>query len=355
MGHSDVDKLKDGTLLDYLCVDEFIKDMVAARALTSAFELAVIDMLSSDVQVPYDVLAQEIRAPQGGLKLLLRLLENAGVLEKIGEQYRLTARFNAALQYRDLLLAKLDFAHIAAHDFIDIFTVLIADPVEFMKRAGMFRFFNYGNALVSTPENQNLTARWMRITTMLTRYEAQVCFALHPVGAYRRMLDVGGNSGEFALQACRANPDLAATVFDLPVVCDVGSNHLRSEPEAGRIHFIKGNARMDALPGGNDLITFKSMLHDWPDEEARGFLRKACQALEPGGTLLIFERGPFEIGEAGLPYSIIPFLLFAHTFRSPDLYVECLAEGGLSNISVTWIDLEMPFFLVTGSKSDLSG
>lgn len=350
-----MEELKDGTLLHYLCVDEFITDMVAARALSSAFELAVIDTLASGSLATYDGLAQEIRAPQAGLKLLLRLLENAGVLEKTNEQYRLTDRFSDALQYRDLLLAKLDFAHIASHDFIHLFSVLIADPVEFMKRAGMFRLFNYGNALVSTPESRNLTARWVRITTMLTRYEAQVCFALHPVGAYRRMLDVGGNSGEFALQACRANPGLAATVFDLPVVCDVGSDHIRHEPEAGRIHFSKGNARTDILPEGNDLITFKSMLHDWPDEEARAFLRKACRALEPGGTLLIFERGPFEIGEAGLPYSIIPFLLFAHTFRSPDLYVECLAEGGLSNVSVTWIDLEMPFFLVTGSKSNPRG
>lgn len=348
-------ELNGSTLLDYLCVDEFIKEMVAARALSSAFELAVIDALASGTAATCDVLAQEIRAPQGGLKLLLRLLENTGVLERSDEQYHLTARFSAALRYRDLLLAKLDFAHIASHDFINLFSVLIADPVEFMKRAGMFRLFDYGNALVSTPESQNLTARWVRITTMLTRYEAQVCFALHPVGTYRRMLDVGGNSGEFALQACRVNPDLVATVFDLPVVCDIGSSHLRHEPEAGRIKFIKGNARADVLPEGNDLITFKSMLHDWPDQEVRGFLRKACQALEPGGTLLIFERGPFEIGDAGLPYSIIPFLLFAHTFRSPDLYVECLAEGGLSDISVRWIDLEMPFFIVAGSKSDPRG
>lgn len=348
-------ELNGSTLLDYLCVDEFITEMVAARALTSAFELAVIDTLAAGTPATCDALAQEIRVPKAGLKLLLRLLENTGVLEKTGEQYRLTARFSAALRYRDLLLAKLDFAHIASHDFINLFSVLIADPVEFMKRAGMFRLFDYGNALVSTPESRNLTARWVRITTMLTRYEAQVCFALHPVGAYRRMLDVGGNSGEFALQACRSNPDLVATVFDLPVVCDIGSNHLCHEPEAGRIKFIKGNARADALPEGNDLITFKSMLHDWPDQEVRGFLRTACQALEPGGTLLIFERGPFEIGAAGLPYSIIPFLLFAHTFRSPDLYVECLAEGGLSDISVRWIDLEMPFFIVTGSKSDPRG
>lgn len=56
----------------------------------------------------------------------------------------------------------------------------------------------------------------MTITTRLTRHEALVCMKYHDFGQYRRMLDVGGNSGEFALQVCRRHPDLRATVLDLP-------------------------------------------------------------------------------------------------------------------------------------------
>lgn len=164
------------------------------------------------------------------------------------------------------------------------------------------------------------------------------------------MLDVGGNSGEFALQACRAFPQLRAMVYDLPVVCDVGCDYLRHQPEAERIEFRKGSGRTDLLPQGFDLITFKSMLHDWPDEEARKFIDKACAVLEPGGTLLIFERGPLDVG-AGLSYSSLPIPFFAHTLRLPDLYLECLKGNGFHSIAVQWIALEMPFFLVTERKS----
>lgn len=350
MEHSKREVLEIGKMFDYLCVDGFIKDMVSARALTTAFELRLIDALNASQSAKYDVLKQLIPSTHDGLKLLLRLLTDSGVLENIDGTYRLTPKFTAALQYRDLLLAKLDFAHIAAHDYIDSFSFLIADPLKFMKRSGMFRLFNYGNALESTPENRRLTERWMHITTVLTRYESHACFSLHSFANYRRMLDIGGNSGEFALQACRTCPELQATVFDLPVVCDAGLDHVCNEPESGRINFIKGNARADKLPEGFDLITFKSMLHDWPEEEVRRFLLKACNALESGGSLLIFERGPFEIGEAGLSYSNIPILLFAHTLRSPDLYMKCLAENGFQRITVQWVDLEMPFFLVIGVK-----
>ncbi len=345
-----MERRNDDSMPGYLCVDEFIKDMVAARALTTAFELKLIDFLAFGPPATFDDLKKSVLSTHSGLKLLLKLLVDSGVLETDSDRYLLTPGFSAALEYRDLLLTKLEFSHIAAHDFIDSFSFLTADPLEFMKRAGMFRLFNYGNALENTPENRKQTARWMRITTMLTRYEAPACLSLHNFAQHVRMLDIGGNSGEFALQACRANPELQATVFDLPVVCDIGHDHLRTEPESARIHFVTGNARADDLPAGFDLITFKSMLHDWPDEVVRTLLYKACNALEPGGKLLIFERGPFETGEAGLSYSNIPILLFAHTLRSPDLYIECLEENDFHQIRVQWIDLEMPFFIVTGVK-----
>ena len=80
----------------------------------------------------------------------------------------------------------------------------------------------------------------MRITTLLTRYEAAVCMDHHDFSQYRRMLDVGGNSGEFVLRICRRYPDISAAVFDLPLVCELGQEHVRGTAEADRISFVKG-------------------------------------------------------------------------------------------------------------------
>jgi len=347
MEHSDL----AGTVTDYLRVDDFISDMVTARALTTAFELRLIDALAAGRPATYEALKQVVPSTEQGLKLLLNLLVNGGVLEACAGGYALTIKFNAALRYRDLLLAKLDFAHIAAHDFIDSFSHLTADPLQFMQRSGMFRLFNYANALEYTPEHRRQAERWMRITTLLTRHESAACFSRHGLGKYRRMLDVGGNSGEFALQACRVAPELQATVYDLPLVCDVGADYLKTQPGSDRIVFRKGNARDGEFPGGFDLITFKSMLHDWPEAEARRFIEKACSALEVGGTLLIFERGPFDAGTK-LSYANIPILLFAHTLRAPSLYQECLEALGFQSVEVQWINLDMPFILVTGIKPE---
>ena len=77
---------------------------------------------------------------------------------------------------------------------------------------------------------------------------------------------------------------------------------------------------------------------------------QGARSLESGGTLLIFERGPLEIREGALPYSRLPFLLFAHAFRSPDVYRDQMEEVGFRDIAIQRIDLETPFFLVTGNK-----
>ncbi len=350
MTTSNADRNDNSREFDYLRVDDFLKTLLDARALASAFELGVIDYVLEKQKANFDAIVEKANLDPTGARLLVDLLRANNVIEEDNGEIRLTGQFASALPYRDLLEAKIQFANFAASDLIDLFSFLVASPGEFASRARMFRLFDYGRCVDPTPENYEQTERWMRITTALTKYEAQACMKYHDLGGHRRMLDVGGNSGEFALRICKEYPDIHATVFDLPLVCDIGQEHVRDEPEADRITFIKGNALADDLPGGFDLITFKSTLHDWPEGEARRFLAKARDSLEPGGALLIFERAPVEIGERTLPYSLIPFLHFTHFFRSPAVYVEQLEALGFVEVSVQKIHLEMPFFLVSAVK-----
>ena len=337
-------------VFDYMRVNTFIKDIVNARALGTAFELGLIDLLLINQHSSPDNLIKEIECDGQGLRLLLTLLKGNQVIEECDGEIKLSRQFMKALPYFDLLKAKLDFANFVASDFTNLFTALIKNPGQFSRNARVFDLFGYNRCIDYSPENYRLTKLWMRLTTALTRYEAQACMQYHDFGNHQHILDIGGNSGEFVLQICKKHPRIIATVFDLPVVCDIGQEHIRNEPESERINFIKGNAFTNVLPEGFDLITFKSMLHDWPDEEAKQLILKAGQSLKPGSQLLIFERGPVELGETTLPYSMIPFLLFFRSFRLPVLYEEQLREIGFQDIEVKRIDLETPFFLVTATK-----
>lgn len=333
---------------DYLCVDAFLRDAVGARALASAFELGVIDELAQGAPCAPAALAAKARLDGPGGALLLGLLEAAGVTMAGAGGLGLTPAFQAALRYRDLLEAKLDFLALVGGDFLELFTMLLADPAKFQRSARVFELFSYDRALEPTPENLAYTSRWMRFTTALTRHEAPAALDRLDLPRHARMLDVGGNSGEFALQACRRQPALRATVHDLPVVCELGARHVGRDPAGARVEFSRAVRGADALPAGPDLVTFKSMLHDWPDAQALDFLRRAHAALAPGGRLAIFERSAPQGG--GFPWGAVPLMLFFRAYRAPADYLPMLAAAGFRDAAVQTVELDMPFMLVTALK-----
>lgn len=339
-----------GPVREYLCVDDFLRTLVDARALKTAFELSLIDLLRQGPgKTPAEVIAATGADPQG-LAFLCDLLRANRVLEKRDDALSLHPAFLQALRFRDLLETKIDFAGFMLADFSDLFSAMLVNPQRFMRHGRVFRLFDYARCLEATPENHRHTQTWMRLTSVLTRYEAPACLELFDVRQHRRMLDVGGNSGEFMAQACRCHPGLTGDVLDLPVVCDVGLENVLGQPECSRIGFIKADVRTEPLPQGYDLITFKSMLHDWPMEEAGQFLDKAATALAPGGKILIFERGPLELSDTVPAYSMLPLLMFFRSYRTPEVYVQKLKDLGLVDVRCQHLKLDTPFFMVTARK-----
>ena len=355
----------DNMSTDYLIIEPFLHDALQARTLQAAFDLGIIDRLAARDVVAQSQLFRNLSCDAAGARFLLELLKKAGVLtvaegtlsDSHAENQRtdvprspdvaLTPGFKAALKYRDLLQTKLQFSELVAPDFFARLPQLLSSSEEFMSTSKLFELFDYSRCYEVTPENCLRTSRWMQLTTMLTRYEAPVCCNHFPFAEHHRMLDLGGNSGEFAIQVCRRNSALNATVVDLPVVCHVGARHVAPFAEASRIRFQPLHFVDDALPLGYDLISFKSVLHDWPDQLVEVLIRKSFEALPAGGRILIFERQLWDISLHSMPYGLLPVLLFLRSYRRPEFYTSLLTAAGFCDVSVTTIQLEVPFMIVS--------
>lgn len=331
-------------------VDRYLTTELSARALSLALAKGWVDRLLAAERLDAQALNADARVPQAAAQAVLDLLSASGVVEK-SDGYRLTQDFRQALNARDLLEAKLWFANLVSPDIHEHFEALVADVPRFMANAKVFELFRYDRCVAVTAENLELTRRWVSYTTTLTKYEAPEALARMDLAERRSLLDVGGNSGEFARQACARHPQLQATVYDLPVVCELGRQHVGKFVEGERVHFVEGDLRGPSpLPRGHDIISFKSVLHDWPEDYAKAFLGKAVEALLPGGRLAIFERGAIRLDGAPLTYAMVPNLVFLPFFREPALYLDTLAGLGMTDIAVEWMELDMPFFLVTAWK-----
>ena len=121
--------------LEYLTVDDFIRTLVDARALKTAFELGLIDHLLERRASAVAALERALGVDAPGLRFLLDLLAANQVIEQRDSEVSLHERFAVALRYRDLLEMKLDFAGFVMNDFADLFTALIKDPGRFTGKA----------------------------------------------------------------------------------------------------------------------------------------------------------------------------------------------------------------------------
>lgn len=335
---------------EYLITEPFVSDALQARVLQAAFELGIIDRLQAVDVVSADQLFHGDDCDPAGGEFLLQMLAKSGVLRVSEQRISLTETFRSALQFRDLMVTKLNFSNIVAADFFEKMPQLLKSAEDFMATAKLFELFDYGRCVEVTTANCMQASRWMQLTTMLTRYEAPVCHQHYDFSEHQNMLDIGGNSGEFALQICRRTPELRATVLDLPVVCQVGQRHLQPLPEASRIEFRPADMLRDPFPEGFDLITWKSVLHDWPEEHMSLLLHKTFDSLPPGGTVLIFERQRWDFSVEDTPYGLLPVMLFFRSYRQPDAYQAGLQQAGFTKINVQQIRLEVPFLLITATK-----
>jgi SAM-dependent methyltransferase len=337
---------------EFLGVNAFLGTEIDARAIKSAMDLGLLDALSGGGAVSEAGFAAKRQLSPRGVALLMDMLEVNGVIVRSGDSAMLTPAFQKAFRFRDLMEARIAFADLVWPDIHDLFTPLLIDLPRFMAQSKVFNLFRYDRCFEITAENLSATAAWTKFTTCLTKYEAAAALADINLDSVNNFIDLGGNTGEFALQACRRSSGVQATVVDLPVVCELGRRHVltAAATEAARISFFPCDMRSDRLPPAADLVSFKSVLHDWPDQDAARLLERAKSVVRPGGRLLIFERGPIEVRGKRIPYVMVPDLVFLHFLRPADLYLRKLEELGFTGIKYQRVELDMAFHLIVAER-----
>ncbi|MGA6927038.1 MAG: methyltransferase [Desulfosarcina sp.] len=105
----------------------------------------------------------------------------------------------------------------------------------------------------------------------------------------RSLLDLGGGPGTYAAHFCRHNPELAATVMDLPTTRPFAEKTIRHLGMDGRVAFISGDYLEDEIPGRYDAVWMSQILHGESPADCRRMFAKAVGCLNPGGTLVVHE------------------------------------------------------------------
>ena len=106
-------------------------------------------------------------------------------------------------------------------------------------------------------------------------------------GSVKRMLDVGGGSGAYAIAFAQANPELRAVVLDLPTVLPITQGHIDAADLAARVTTRPGDLTRDQLGDGFDLVFLSSICHMLGPSGNLDLLKRSARALAPGGRVVI--------------------------------------------------------------------
>ncbi len=175
-----------------------------------------------------------------------------------------------------------------------------------MLNARLFRFWNDLPTALRTGKAQNETKgggesifvtlyrdpskleQFLNAMTGLSRHNFEIFAERFDWKPHRTLCDIGGATGLLALEVSKRHPHLQCTSFDLPPVEPIAQRHIAAAGLASRVRTASGDFFRDPLPKA-DVITMGMILHDWNLEQKRMLIKKAYDALPPGGALVTIE------------------------------------------------------------------
>jgi cyclopropane fatty-acyl-phospholipid synthase-like methyltransferase len=104
---------------------------------------------------------------------------------------------------------------------------------------------------------------------------------------FHHLLDLGGGSGVYSIEACKQNADLRATVFDAENVCVVTREFVEKAGLSDRVQTASGDFTSDPFPPGADVVLLCGNLHAYDSAMARQVIQKAYDLLPSGGGMIL--------------------------------------------------------------------
>lgn len=109
-----------------------------------------------------------------------------------------------------------------------------------------------------------------------------------PWEKYTSFVDVGTAQGDLAVQVSLQHGHLSGIGFDLPVVRSIFEEYVSQQGIASRLRFEPGDFFTDPLPRA-DVVMMGHILHDWDLDQKKALIRKAYDAVPPGGAFIVYE------------------------------------------------------------------
>lgn len=311
----------------------------AAMALRDLGVLAAVERYGDD-GVSVGDLAEELQVPEYGVKLLLE-----------------------AGSGTDLLLCKNEKYSLANTGYFILHDPMTQANMNFVQDVNYRGMFNLQKAIrTGKPEGLKVFGQWPTIYQAFSslpcevqdswlafdHYYSDSAFQSALPIVFRekpgKLIDVGGNTGRWAVECVKFDERVHVTIADLPGQLEIAKKHLEKAEATDRISYHAMDL-LDAgekFPDGYDAIWMSQFLDCFSQEEIVFILKRAAQVMGPQQRLYILEtyqdRQQHEAAAFCLQQTSLYFACMANgnsrMYHADDMKA-CVAAAGLMIVEDT--------------------
>jgi hypothetical protein len=248
-------------------IEEALRGLRLYQTVSAALELGIFEAF----QTPGATLsvAQDLGCNEHLLGLLCNTLVSQGLLVKVDDQY-VDSDFSRKFFLRDAPFTQIHamaFMNHTARTWMKLSAIVKEGPLEF-EREQFFRDLVIPS--MADAARCGMVQRTVAIVAELPEFYKA-----------KRLLDLGGGHGLYAIAFGALNPDLEAVVFDLPQVTEKTLEYIQMYG-VGNVGVMPGNFFTDPLGEGYDIIFSSSN----PGGRDIALIPKIAAALNVGGLFI---------------------------------------------------------------------
>ena len=235
----------------------------------------------------------------------------------------------------EMVRVDMDFNHDV--NYIGMFN--LEEAIREGKPAGLRHFGDWKTIYEALPHlPEEVKKSWFAFDHYYSDHSFSEALAVLMRRGGKNILDVGGNTGRFALEAVAYDKDAQITVMDLPGQIEMMRNAVAGSEGSGRIHAYPADLLDEGtvFPSGFDKIWMSQFLDCFGTEEVVSILSRAAASMSEETELYIMEsfwdRQPYGTAAFALTAISLYFTVMANgnskMYGYSDM-LECVERAGL--------------------------
>ena len=342
---------------DTLRMDDLVQILYGHSAFQNLYagcELGVFELLWKHPELSQAEISQHLNLEDYPTKALLLALTALKLIQKVGDRYRnsfvmqMLFLENTWKEFYDVVLFEAKIVYRGSIDYVE--------SLQQNKNVGLRQFKGQGpdlyNRLHEDPGLDqvfyNFMGSWSKLVTPL--WLEKIDFS-----NFHTVVDVGGGDATNSIALAKAFPNVKITLMDIPDSCKIAQKHIDQNQLTDRIQVMGADIFVDEFPQNQDCFLFIHVLVIWSLEKNTTLLRRAYEALKPGGSLIIFNMMTSDQEDGPLMAALDSSYFVSIPHEGGMIYTwsdheQCLRDAGFTQMRRIDCDFWAPSGIIIATK-----